>query len=258
MPVIQNHSRDGSRFAPPRACGGTGGGPPPSLRSGADACPQYTTVPPPGQMPAQFAGVYQSVGDSSRIEAEATVQRTIELQLAELLVTIVRHIPGRPYHRRRERVSWDALCELHALRSLAFFAQPMTPSVAPVLPAPAGPGGQVPSQDHPRPVSGVEKLGSLCGRSEPAVAECALPFGWKGDILLVPLRTERMHSPATGKRCLPGWCRRGYPALAGASAPGLSWESIASLVALTCHGLVEGSKWRPWGRRSQRQGGRGR
>jgi hypothetical protein len=37
-------------------------------------------------------------------EAEATLQRTIESRLADLLLAIVWHVLGRPYHRRRARV----------------------------------------------------------------------------------------------------------------------------------------------------------
>jgi len=38
------------------------------------------------------------------LEAEATLQRTMELRFAKLLVAIVFHVLGRPYHRRRKRV----------------------------------------------------------------------------------------------------------------------------------------------------------
>ena len=39
------------------------------------------------------------------LEAEATLQQTMELRFMELLVAIVCHVLGRPYHRRRKRVS---------------------------------------------------------------------------------------------------------------------------------------------------------
>lgn len=39
------------------------------------------------------------------LEAEETLQQTMELRFMELLVAIVCHVLGRPYHRRRKRVS---------------------------------------------------------------------------------------------------------------------------------------------------------
>lgn len=38
------------------------------------------------------------------LEAEANLKRTIELRLGDLLMAIVYHVLGRPYHQRRERV----------------------------------------------------------------------------------------------------------------------------------------------------------
>jgi transposase-like protein len=42
---------------------------------------------------------------STLLEAEASLQRTIALRLAELLLAIVHHVLGRAYHRRRAAVS---------------------------------------------------------------------------------------------------------------------------------------------------------
>jgi hypothetical protein len=42
--------------------------------------------------------------ESALLEAETILQRTMELRLTELLIAIVSHVLGRPYHRR-ERVS---------------------------------------------------------------------------------------------------------------------------------------------------------
>lgn len=42
--------------------------------------------------------------DAAVLEAEATLQRTLEVQFTALLVAIVQHILGRPYHWRRARV----------------------------------------------------------------------------------------------------------------------------------------------------------
>ena len=43
--------------------------------------------------------------ESAILKAETTLQRTIELRFTELLMAIVCHVLGRPYHWRRERVS---------------------------------------------------------------------------------------------------------------------------------------------------------
>ena len=43
--------------------------------------------------------------EAAVLEAETTLQRTMELRFAELLMAVVFHVLGRPYHRRRKRVS---------------------------------------------------------------------------------------------------------------------------------------------------------
>ena len=42
--------------------------------------------------------------EAAVLEAEATLQQTMELRVAKLPVAIVTHVLGRPYHRRRKRV----------------------------------------------------------------------------------------------------------------------------------------------------------
>lgn len=42
--------------------------------------------------------------ESAVLEAELSLKRAIELRLTQLLVAIVYHVLGRPYHRRRDRV----------------------------------------------------------------------------------------------------------------------------------------------------------